>query len=122
MEGGDGAVLVEQVGHDLFQGALPLAGGAGTGTRVGPVLARLLVVGLLRVQHGRQAARRGVLARKQHRAGHFLHGQIPNVPCQKKAKAFQPIVAPRSSRHSQWRGPDQKRTVFKMSMSNSIAY
>ena len=50
LQRGDGLVDLCQVGHDLFQGPLPLATGARAGATVGSVFAGLLVVGLLSVK------------------------------------------------------------------------
>ena len=55
LEGGDGFVDLHEVGHDLVEGALPLAGCSGTRTGVGTVLAHFFVVHLLRVEQGRAA-------------------------------------------------------------------
>ena len=52
---------MHQVRHDGLQGAVPLAGGAGTRTGVRPELTHLLVVGLLAVVERQQAAGRRVL-------------------------------------------------------------
>ena len=63
----------------LLEGALPLAAGSGAGAGVGPELASLLVLDLLRVQQSDHAAPGTVLAREHHGAGHLLHGQVPDV-------------------------------------------
>lgn len=69
---------MHQVRHHGVQGALPLAGGAGTRAGVRPELAQLLVLGLLGVGKRDFAARRGVLAGKEDGVGHLLHGQVPD--------------------------------------------
>jgi len=69
----------EEVGHDLLEGALPLAGGAGAGARVRPEGTLLLVLELLRAHEGEVAAAARVLARELEGVGHLLHGQVANV-------------------------------------------
>ena len=61
LKGGDALVGVHEVGHHGLQGPLPLAGSAGTRTRVGAVFTDVFVLRLLRVVQGQGAARGRIL-------------------------------------------------------------
>lgn len=78
LQGGDGLVLMHQVGHHGIQGALPLTGRAGAGAGVRPELAELLVVCFFRVGQSDLTPGRGVFTREKYRIGHFLHRQVAN--------------------------------------------
>ena len=60
-----------EVGHDGVEGPLPLAAGPRTRARVGPPLARVLVLLLLQVPQHDVAAAGGVLARELDRGRHL---------------------------------------------------
>ncbi len=79
---GDGLVNLHEMRHDLLQGALPFTRGPRAGAGVGPELARLLVVDLLRVEEGGATAGALVLAGEEDGGGHLLHGQIADVAAQ----------------------------------------
>lgn len=66
LQGGDGLVLVHQVGHDSIQGALPLAGSTRAGAGVRPELAQLLVVCFLCVGQSYFTPRRGIFTREKY--------------------------------------------------------
>lgn len=78
LQGGNGLVLMHQVGHDSIQGALPLTGSTRAGAGVRPELTELLMLCLLGVRQSYLTSRRGVFTREEHGVGHFLHSQVAN--------------------------------------------
>ena len=82
LQRGDALVVGHEVGHDLLEGPLPLAGGARAGTGVRPELAGLFVVGLLGVKEGEGAAVALVPAGEHHGRRHLLHRQVADVGAQ----------------------------------------
>jgi hypothetical protein len=67
------------VGHDLLEGPLPLAGGAGARTRVRPEGTLLLVLKFLVAHECEVAAAARVFACEFESVGHLLHGQVADV-------------------------------------------
>lgn len=65
LQGGDGLVLVHQVGHHGVQRALPLAGRAGARAGVRPELTELFVICLFRVWQSYFTPGRGVFTREK---------------------------------------------------------
>lgn len=78
LEGGDGLVLMHQMGHDRIQRALPLAGSTGARAGVRPELTQLFVVCFFCVGQSYFTSRRGIFTREQYGIGHFLHRQVAN--------------------------------------------
>lgn len=79
LKGGDAFVGMHEVGHDGFQGSLPLAGSTRARAGVGPILTDVFVFWLFCVVQCQRAARRGILAGEEHGRGHLLHGQVPDA-------------------------------------------
>ena len=82
VQGCDGPVNLDQVGHHVLQGSLPFTTGSWTRTRVRTELATVLVLRLLRVKHRGSAPDVVVLAGELDCAGHLLHGKVPDIATQ----------------------------------------
>lgn len=72
-------MLVEEVGWDLLQAPLPLAGGSWNGAGVGAELAVLLVVAFIAVEEPLVAAVQAETAREGDGLRHLLHRQVSDT-------------------------------------------